>query len=97
MPKEEQRVRAHVFVGGRVQGVFFRATTYDMASTLGLAGWVRNCRDSRLEAVFEGNRSDVEEMVKWCHKGPPGAIVGKVDLDWEEPRGETGTFSIKYY
>ncbi len=97
MPGEKQQVRAHVFVEGRVQGVFFRATTYDMASALGLAGWVRNCRDGRVEAVFEGNRSDVEEMIKWCHKGPPGAIVSKVDIDWEEPRGKSGGFSIKYY
>lgn len=97
MSKEEQRVRAHVFVEGMVQGVFFRATTHEMATALGLAGWVRNCRDGRVEAVFEGRRSDVEEIVKWCHKGPPGAIVKKVDLQWEETRGESGPFSIKYY
>lgn len=97
MSEEKHRVRAHVFVEGMVQGVFFRATTHDMAATMGLAGWVRNCRDGRVEAIFEGNRSDVEEMVKWCHKGPPGAIVRKVDLDWEEPRGESSAFSIKYY
>ena len=96
MSKEEERVRAHVFVEGRVQGVFFRATTYEMASALDLSGWVRNCRDGRVEAVFEGKCGDVEEMIKWCHKGPPGAIVSKVVLNREEPRGESGTFSIKY-
>jgi acylphosphatase len=72
MSKEDQRVRAHVYVEGSVQGVFFRA-------------------------VFEGKRSDVEEMVGWCQKGPPGAIVSKVDVTREEPRGESGAFSIKYY
>jgi acylphosphatase len=97
MSKEDQRVRAHVFVEGSVQGVFFRATTHNMAAALGLAGWVKNCRDGRVEAVFEGKRSDVEEMVGWCHKGPPGAIVSKVDVSHEEPRGESGAFSIKYY
>ncbi len=97
MSKEEQRVRAHVFVEGTVQGVFFRATTHEMASALGLAGWVRNCRDGRVEAVLEGRRADVEEMIRWCHKGPPGAAVRSVDTEWEEPRGETGTFSVKFY
>ena len=97
MSKEEQSVRAHVFVEGLVQGVFFRTTTHEMASALGLAGWVRNCRDGRVETVLEGRRSDVEEMLKWCHKGPLGAVVRNVDIDWEEPRGEPGAFSIKYY
>ena len=94
---EKQKARAHVFVEGMVQGVFFRANTHEVAASLGLAGWVRNCRDGRVEAIFEGNKEDIEEAVKWCHKGPPGAVVKKVDLAWEEPKGEFKNFSIKYW
>lgn len=64
---QSQLIRAHVFVTGRVQGVGFRYSTVDTASQLGLTGWVRNLPDGRVEAVFEGVRDIVEDMVRWCH------------------------------
>ncbi len=82
--------RAHVHVRGRVQGVFFRMETRDRARSLGLEGWVRNCRDGTVEAVFEGDRARVESMVDWCGRGPAGARVDDVDVKWEEPAGESG-------
>lgn len=82
--------RAHVVVTGRVQGVFFRAEARDRASSLGLAGWVRNNADGSVEAVFEGERDRVESMVDWCRRGPPHAHVEDVQVAWEDPRGETG-------
>ena len=82
--------RARVRVHGRVQGVFFRAETADRARSLDLAGWVRNCPDGTVEAVFEGERERVESMVGWCGRGPAGAQVEGVDVKWEEPAGEAG-------
>ncbi len=89
-----ESVRAHVWVSGRVQGVFFRACTEDEARAHGVAGWVRNARDARVEAVFEGDRAAVEAMIRWCHRGSPGAVVSGVDVQWEGPQGERG-FSVR--
>ncbi|MFP4115966.1 MAG: acylphosphatase [Candidatus Aenigmatarchaeota archaeon] len=88
-------VRAHVFISGRVQGVTFRASTRRKAEELGVSGWVKNLSDGRVEAVFEGEKETVEEIVEWCHKGPSLAKVDGVEVGREEPRGERG-FRIKY-
>ena len=88
--------RAHVFITGRVQGVFFRSYTEDKALELGLTGWVRNLSDGRVEAIFEGDEEKIKEMIKWCYKGPPGARVTIVKVEWEDYKGEFNTFSIKY-
>jgi acylphosphatase len=82
--------RARVRVSGRVQGVFFRVETSDRARSLGLAGWVRNCPDGSVEAVFEGEPDRVQSMVEWCGRGPSGASVDSVDVKWEEPRNDAG-------
>jgi acylphosphatase len=79
-----------VRVHGRVQGVFFRVETRDRARSLGLTGWVRNCADGAVEAVFEGERERVESMIDWCRRGPSGARVESVDVKWEEAAGELG-------
>jgi acylphosphatase len=86
----EHRIRAHVFVSGRVQGVGYRASTWDAAILLKLNGWVRNLRDGRVEAVFEGPRDSIEEMIRWCHQGPPTAVVKEVSVDYEIPEGLRG-------
>ncbi|MGM0440315.1 MAG: acylphosphatase [Chlamydiota bacterium] len=88
--------RAHLFIEGRVQGVFFRANISDEAQARGLAGWVRNTADGRVEAVFEGPAEDVEDIISWCHHGPQGASVSKVDVEKEEPQGDSGGFNIRY-
>ena len=82
--------RARVRVTGLVQGVFFRAETRDRARSLGVNGWVRNVEDGSVEAVFEGERGRVERLVDWCRRGPRGARVDRVDVQWEEPVGERG-------
>jgi acylphosphatase len=87
---EDDRVRAHVFVSGRVQGVYYRANTRDAASERGVDGWVQNLDDSRVEAVFEGPRETVESMVEWCHDGSPRARVDDVSVEYEEPTGANG-------
>lgn len=91
-----EKARLHIFVAGIVQGVFFRANTREEAISLGLSGWVRNCLDGRVEAVFEGEKDKVEKILKWCKKGPPGAMVRNVEENWEETIGEFDSFSIKY-
>jgi acylphosphatase len=80
--------RARVRVSGRVQGVFFRAETRDRARSLGIAGWVRNAEDGSVEAIFEGEDEKVESMLAWCRRGPEGAYVDAVDVEWETPGGE---------
>lgn len=87
--------RARVVVSGKVQGVYFRASTEDEARSRGLTGWVRNNRDGEVEAVFEGEQAAVEAMIAWCHRGPPGARVTGVTVTWEEPRGERG-FTVRF-
>ncbi len=89
-------VRAHVLISGRVQGVGYRYATVDTASQLGLTGWVRNLPDDRVEAVFEGARVVVEEMVRWCHAGPPAAVVKDVVVEYEQPEGLRG-FEVRRF
>ncbi len=85
-----KRVRAHVWVSGRVQGVYFRAYAEDEAAFRRVAGWIRNAPDGRVEAIFEGSPGAVEAITRWCHRGSPAADVTSVDVTWEAPRGERG-------
>jgi acylphosphatase len=77
-----------------VQGVYFRGETRERARSLGVAGWVRNRPDGAVEAMFEGAGERVESMVAWCRRGPAGARVDDVAVDWQQPDGEQG-FSIR--
>lgn len=86
--------RAHVFVTGTVQGVYYRANTRETARERGVAGWVRNLEDGRVETVFEGDETDVEAMVEWCHTGSPRASVDDVEVEYEDPEGLEG-FEIR--
>lgn len=70
----------HVLISGRVQGVWFRASTKQKAEQLGLTGWVRNTFNGDVEAVFEGQEKQVNEMINWCHQGPPLSKVEKVEI-----------------
>ena len=89
--------RIHVIVEGRVQGVFFRAYTKDEAVRLGMSGWVRNRPDGTVEALVEGEKSAVEKMEQWFHRGSPHSHVIKVHVTEEDPVGDTSTFEIHYY
>ncbi len=89
------RTRAHVFVSGTVQGVYYRANTRDTARDKGVDGWVKNLDDGRVEAVFEGPEKEVESMIEWCHTGSPAAEVEDVEAEYEEPQGEDG-FEVRY-
>lgn len=86
--------RYHVWISGRVQGVFFRANTANEARILGLTGWVRNLPDGRVETVFEGSSPAVEQMLAWCRAGTPPARVDRLNTVEEPPSGEYSDFAI---
>jgi acylphosphatase len=94
--KVSMNVRARVYVSGLVQGVFFRHETRKLAVRLGISGWVRNLPDGRVEALFEGEATKVEEMLEFCKLGPPGASVEHAEVSWEPYKGEFQGFRILY-
>lgn len=87
--------RSHVYISGNVQGVFFRDSTRQKAEELGLAGWVKNMPDGRVEAVFEGAPDAVQEMIDWCKDGPSQASVEDVDAGQEEPAEDLEGFEVR--
>ena len=90
------KIRAHVFVSGRVQGVFFRSETAYEARRNRVNGWARNLPDGRVEAVFEGESENVEKLIEFCRRGPPGAEVTVVNVKRETFSGEFSEFEIRY-
>ncbi len=89
-------IRAHLRIYGRVQGVFFRSSMRGRATKLGLTGWVRNLPDGSVEAVVEGPKDKVDELIRWAHRGPPLARVDRVEVKWERATQEFEDFSIVY-
>lgn len=88
-------LRAHVRLSGRVQGVGFRYSAADEARRRQLNGWVRNLDSGDVEAVFQGPRSAVEDMVRWCNDGPSGAYVRDMRVSWDEPPEPLTRFDIR--
>ena len=89
------KARAHMFVSGRVQGVFFRLQAKHNADRHDVKGWVRNLPDGRVEAMFEGEKEAVEALIEFCKHGPSGARVTYVSLRWEPYTGDFDGFRIK--
>ncbi len=90
----EDKVRAHVFVRGKVQGVYFRQNTQTVAKQHGVFGWVRNLDDGRVEAILEGGADKVSKVAEWCQKGPPAARVDDLQVSYEKYTGEFSDFEI---
>jgi acylphosphatase len=90
------KARVHIFVSGRVQGVFFRDHTRRWAVSLGLTGWVRNLGDGRVEVMAEGEKGNIEGLIANLKEGPPFASVENVDIAWEEFRNEFSGFRITW-
>ena len=86
--------RVHIYVSGKVQGVFFRAETQRTATNHKLTGWVRNMSDGRVEALLEGEDTDVDKMIAWCKTGPPAARVDHVEFIEEPYTGNLRGFNI---
>ena len=87
--------RAHVFVEGRVQGVFFRDSTRSLAARLGVCGWVRNLSDGRVEVIVEGEIAKVKQLIEFLRKGPEFARVEKVSLEYTTYKGEFDSFEVR--
>lgn len=91
----DEWTRAHVRLAGRVQGVGFRYATAEEARRRRLTGWVRNLDSGGVEAVFEGLRASVQDMLRWCNQGPPGAYVRDLHVAWDEPPERFASFEIR--
>ena len=90
------KIRAHVIVTGKVQGVFYRAETSAKAKRLNITGWVRNLPDGRVEAVFEGEEVNVRKIIEFCRHGPPNAYVVNLNVKRQEWAGEFDEFTVRY-
>ena len=90
------KIRSHIFVKGKVQGVYYRQNTMETAKANAVTGWVRNLPDGRVEAILEGDEQNVNKVVEWCHSGPPDARVEKVEEKLENYTGEFSDFTIDY-
>jgi acylphosphatase len=96
MSTNNETVRAHIWVKGRVQGVGFRAHVEYMARQIGgLTGWVRNVGYDTVEAIAEGERKNVEKLIQFMKDGPRGSRVDESKVEWEEPTGEFDRFGVK--
>jgi acylphosphatase len=83
-------VRSRLLISGRVQGVFFRDSLRRLAEEAGVAGWVRNLPDGRVEAVLQGPESEVGRLAEWARHGPRRADVEHVEVQAEPPEELTG-------
>lgn len=91
------KIRAHLYISGRVQGVYYRGFTQETAYSLGLKGWSKNLPDGRVEAVFEGEKDVIEAVIEKCYQGPPAARVTDIQVIWDEPVENFTDFSIRYF
>ena len=89
------KLRAQIVIYGIVQGVWFRVNTKNKAEQLNITGWVRNTSDGNVEALFEGEESNINEIIEWCHHGPPSAMVEKVEIKKSYATNEFNHFFIK--
>jgi len=90
------RLQVQVVISGRVQGVWFRASTKQKAEQLGINGWVKNTADGKVVALFEGDEKHVQEMIEWCHHGPPLAKVENVEVKKQPASSDFDQFAVRY-
>ena len=95
MNPQEETARLSARITGRVQGVCFRWETQRTANSLGVSGWVRNCRDGSVELIAEGERHRLEDLLHWLHSGPDMARVDEVSSQWAPYQNEFLSFDIR--
>jgi len=89
------KTRVHLYISGRVQGVFFRDSAQQTAQSCGVTGFVKNLRDSRVELIAEGEDEAIKKLIQWCHSGPPAANVESVEMHHEPYSGEFPDFEVR--
>ena len=87
--------RSHIFVSGKVQGVFFRENTREKAAEFGLNGFIRNLQNGKVEAIFEGEKEKIEKIIQWIKKGPETTQVENIEINWQNYKGEFKNFEIR--
>ncbi len=87
--------QARFLITGKVQGVFYRASCQEVAQKLGLTGWVKNLSNGNVEILIQGEKEKIEKLIEWCKKGPPGAIVNNVKVEWENYSKELDDFFVQ--
>ncbi len=92
----EEKARAHIIVSGRVQGVYFRNRTQKQAAKLNILGWVKNLGDGRVEAIFEGEKGQVEKIINWAQRGPLFAQVKELKVERQDYKGGFSSFEVRY-
>lgn len=97
MTLEPTNLQLHAFVSGRVQGVFFRVTAKKIAQQLHLGGWVRNCRDGRVEVLAEGSKENLQDLLDWLHRGPRYGHVSQVEHQFSKEIHGFRDFQIAYH
>lgn len=95
MPGQDETVRVHVWVQGRVQAVGFRAYVQQAARQIGVSGWVRNVGYDTVEALAEGTKLQIEEFLRIVKRGPMGARVDESREEWDQAKGEFESFGVK--
>jgi acylphosphatase len=88
--------RVHLLIKGLVQGVYFRQTMMETAEKNNVLGWVQNLPDNRVEAILEGDNSNVDAVIEWAHFGPAGAVVDEIKIAEERYVGDFSDFEIHY-
>ena len=91
-----KKTRAHVFIIGKVQGVYYRQNMRIVSKRHQVNGWVRNLKDRRVEALLEGDEMNVSEVIEWCHAGTHEARVDDVNVEYESYKGEFSNFTVLY-
>ena len=91
----EDRVKAHVYIYGDVQGVFFRRSAKIKAEELEVVGWVKNSDDGGVEVVCQGRKNNVNRFIAWCKKGPPLSKVKKIEVEWRKKLESLDNFEVR--
>lgn len=89
-------IQVHVTIKGRVQGVFYRASTQNEAERLGIKGWVKNMPNGDVQAVFQSDPTLIEQILEWCWQGPPASRVDKIEKTGQNPQKIYTTFEVRY-
>lgn len=92
-----EKVRAHILVSGRVQGVLFRAHAQKEAGQFGVTGWTHNLLDGRVEILCEGEKEKVDQFIAWCKQGSPFAKVERVEIEYQPHKGEWKEFQVREF